>query len=61
MQFKRLDTDEVIWSNDHYVFRENYPVDPSGTDYLDRENQAHRRTPPSSFAETMISDLLEGF
>jgi outer membrane lipopolysaccharide assembly protein LptE/RlpB len=60
VKFSRLDSDAVIWSNDHYVFRENYPVDPSGTDYLDRENQAIELA-AKHFSETMISDLLEGF
>jgi outer membrane lipopolysaccharide assembly protein LptE/RlpB len=60
VQFKRLDTDEVIWKNDRYLFRQNYRVDPSQTDYLDRENQAVEDA-AKQFAVTMISDLLEGF
>jgi outer membrane lipopolysaccharide assembly protein LptE/RlpB len=60
VKFRRTDRDEVIWSNDRYLFRENYPVDPSRTDYLDRENQAIEDA-SKRFAETMISDLLEGF
>jgi outer membrane lipopolysaccharide assembly protein LptE/RlpB len=60
VEFRRLDRDEVIWENDRYLFRENYPVDPSRTDYLDRENQAIEDA-AERFAETMVSDLLEGF
>lgn len=51
---------EVLWSNDRYLFRENYPVQVGQEDYFDREDlaleEASRR-----FAETMVSDLLEGF
>lgn len=51
---------EVLWSNDRYLFRENYPVEVSEAEYFDREDlaleEASRR-----FAETMVSDLLEGF
>lgn len=60
VEFRRLDSDEVIWANDRYVFRENYPVDQTRTDYLDRENQAIEDA-ADRFAETMVSDLLEGF
>lgn len=51
---------EVLWSNDRYLFRENYPVEVDAVDYFDREDlaleEASRR-----FAETMVADLLEGF
>ena len=60
VQFRRLDSDEVIWKNDRYLFRQNYRVDPSQTDYLDRENQAVEDA-SEQFAVTMVSDLLEGF
>lgn len=59
--FRRSGGDgEVLWSNDRYLFRENYPVEVDQADYFDREDlaleEASRR-----FAETMVSDLLEGF
>jgi outer membrane lipopolysaccharide assembly protein LptE/RlpB len=62
VEFKRLggEEDEVIWKNDRYLFRENYPVEVTGTDYLDRENQAIEDA-AEKFAETMVSDLLQGF
>jgi outer membrane lipopolysaccharide assembly protein LptE/RlpB len=58
--FKRVGSDEVIWSNDSYVFRENYPVEVADAQYFDREDEAIERA-SERFAETMISDLLEGF
>ncbi|MEM7480308.1 MAG: LPS assembly lipoprotein LptE [Acidobacteriota bacterium] len=60
MSFVEIGTDEVIWSNDRYLFRENYVVEEVGTNYLDRENDAIERA-AENFAETMVSDLLEGF
>lgn len=60
VEFRRLDTDDVLWSNSRYLFRENYPVDATSTDYLDRENQAIESA-AERFAEIMVSDLLIGF
>lgn len=60
MSFKRVGSDQVIWSNDAYTFRESYPVEVSSTEYFDREDQAIERA-SERFAETMVSDLLEGF
>ena len=53
-------TSEVLWSNDRYIFRESYPVEVSEADYFDREDQAIEEA-AERFAETMVSDLLEGF
>ena len=60
MSFKRVGSEQVIWSNDAYTFRESYPVEVSSTEYFDREDQAIERA-SERFAETMVSDLLEGF
>lgn len=57
---QRLDNDEVVWSNERYVYRENYPVDATSTDFLDRETEAIEEA-AERFAETMVSDLLLGF
>lgn len=51
---------EVLWSNNAYVFRENYPLDLSDLEYFDREDLALQEA-AEKFAETMVSDLLEGF
>jgi outer membrane lipopolysaccharide assembly protein LptE/RlpB len=58
--FKRMGSDQVIWSNDRYVFRESYEIEASGTAYFDREDEAIEQA-AEKFAETMVSDLLEGF
>ena len=58
--FKRTGSDAVLWSNDRYLFRENYPVEVSETGYFDRETLAIEEV-AGKFAETMVSDLLEGF
>ncbi|HYG61210.1 MAG TPA: LptE family protein [Thermoanaerobaculia bacterium] len=60
VSFKRKGSDELIWSNDRYVFRESYPIDPDSPDYFDRENEAIREA-AERFAESMVADLLEGF
>lgn len=60
MAFKSLADDKVLWSNDHYLFRENYSVDVSEGTYFDREDVALQDA-SKRFAETMVSDLLEGF
>lgn len=50
----------VIWRNDGYQFREAYDVDESAADYFDREDASIEEL-SERFAETMVSDLLEGF
>lgn len=49
----------IIWSNDRYTFRETYPIQ-AGADYVDLEDTAIQEA-AERFAETMVSDLLEGF
>lgn len=58
--FERTGSDEVLWRNDHYLFRQTYEVDTGVGGFLDREEEAIRDA-AERFAETMVSDLLEGF
>lgn len=58
--FKRIGSDEILWKNDHYLFRQAYEVDTGEAGFLDREEDAIREA-AGRFAETMVSDLLEGF
>jgi outer membrane lipopolysaccharide assembly protein LptE/RlpB len=59
--FKRPGTDgAVLWKSDRYTFRETYPIDPSSATYLDLEDEAIDRA-SQRFAETLVTDLLEGF
>lgn len=59
--FKRTGTEgKVLWKSDRYTFRENYPVETSAAAYFDREDQAIE-TASKRFAETLVTNLLEGF
>ena len=58
--FKRTGADKPLWSNDRYNFRETYPIEATNENYVDLEDDAIVRA-AESFAETMVSDLLEGF
>ncbi|MDP9120187.1 MAG: LPS assembly lipoprotein LptE [Acidobacteriota bacterium] len=59
--FKRTGNDsKVIWKNDQYTFRQSYPLDPTSATYFDRETEAIQNA-AKRFAQTMVSDLLEGF
>lgn len=59
--FKRTGaTGAVLWKNDAYTFRENYPLDVSGANYVDLEDQTIEKA-AKRFSQTVVSDLLEGF
>jgi outer membrane lipopolysaccharide assembly protein LptE/RlpB len=58
--FKRTGSEEVLWSTDRYTFRESYPINPADADYFDREDEAIEDA-SRRMAETVVSDLLEGF
>lgn len=58
--FQRVPSEEVLWSNQQYFFRQSYPVEVSETEYFDLEDLALQEA-AERFAETMVADLLEGF
>jgi outer membrane lipopolysaccharide assembly protein LptE/RlpB len=59
--FKRVGQEgKVIWKSDRYTFRESYPVPTTGTAYLDLEDATIQRA-SQRFAQTLVTDLLEGF
>lgn len=62
VRFARVgaETEDVLWKNDRYQFRQSYPVEVSEAQYFDRENLAIEEV-AKDFAQTMVSDLLEGF
>ena len=60
VKFQRVGSEDVIWSNDRYVFRQSYPVEDIEAGFLDLEDEAIEEA-AERFAETMVSDLLEGF
>lgn len=51
---------EVLWQNERYVFKETYELGAEGASFFDRENLAIEES-AERFAETMVTDLLEGF
>lgn len=60
MLFRRVGSEDPLWANEQYVFRQNYPVEVSETQYIDREDLALQEA-AERFAESMVADLLEGF
>lgn len=59
--FKRVGTEgKVIWKSDRYTFRESYPVSTASNTYFDLENSTIDKA-SQSFAQTLVTDLLEGF
>jgi outer membrane lipopolysaccharide assembly protein LptE/RlpB len=60
VSFKRPGADSPIWANDRYQFRENYEVEADAAGFFDRENLAIEET-AKKFAESVVTDLLEGF
>ncbi|HJT18798.1 MAG TPA: LptE family protein [Thermoanaerobaculia bacterium] len=52
--------DKVIWKNDQYRFAENYQIDVTSTNAFDQETRAITAI-AQRFAETLVTNLLEGF
>jgi hypothetical protein len=50
----------VLWKNDQYRFSENYEVNLQTTDAFDQESRAIREI-AVRFAESLVTNLLEGF
>lgn len=60
MEFRRTGSDEVLWKQANYQFRETYEASISEIDFFSREDQAIGEV-ADKFAETMVIDILEGF
>ena len=52
--------DKILWKNDQYRFVENYDVDVTTGDTFDQETRAIREI-AVRFAQSLVSNLLEGF
>lgn len=52
--------DKVLWKNDQYRFTENYEVNVVSADASAQEKRAVREI-AVRFAETLVTNLLEGF
>lgn len=62
MEFTRQDTDEVLWKQEQYVFREDYELnldEVQGSVF--NPEDATVQLVASRFAQTLVIDLLEGF
>jgi outer membrane lipopolysaccharide assembly protein LptE/RlpB len=60
VQLKQIVPEKVLYKNDGYLFRASYEIQSSELGYQDRETPAIERT-AEDFAETLVTDLLEGF
>jgi hypothetical protein len=60
MEFARTGSDEVIWQQDNYLFRDTYEAEISETAFFSQEDAKLEET-AKQFAETVVIDLLEGF
>lgn len=60
MEFRRVGSDEILWRNQAYVFRENYELEEDEASFFDRENVAIEQV-AIIFAKTLLTDLMEGF
>jgi outer membrane lipopolysaccharide assembly protein LptE/RlpB len=60
MRFSEIGAEEPIWKNDHYIFKESYPVEGSEESYFDQEKLAIEEA-AGKFAESLVIDLMEGF
>ena len=58
--FKQVGTDVLLYGNDNYLFRSSYEVQASELGFQDRETPAIEAT-AKDFAESLVTDLLEGF
>jgi hypothetical protein len=52
--------DRLLWSDDHFVFRAQYDVDPNLDEFVDLQIVAIEQT-AAGFARSVVTTLLEGF
>ncbi len=60
VEFKQVAPETLLYKNDSYLFRSSYEVQASELGFQDRETPAIEAT-AKDFAETLVTDLLEGF
>lgn len=60
VELRHLGRDEPIWANDRYTFREVYPIQNEAELFFEQETEALEEA-AEKFAESMVTDLLEGF
>ena len=52
------DSEEVIWENKRFIFRERYTLNSDVRDFFSEENPALERL-ASAFAESLVSAIIE--
>ena len=60
VDFKQVAPETLLYKNDNYLFRSSYEVKASELGFQDRETPAIEAT-AKDFAESLVTDLLEGF
>ncbi len=60
VKFKEVAPEKLLYENDGYLFRGSYEVQVSELGFQDRETAAIEAT-AKDFAESLVTDLLEGF
>jgi outer membrane lipopolysaccharide assembly protein LptE/RlpB len=60
VDFKQVAPETLLYQNDSYLFRSSYEVKASELGFQDRETPAIEAT-AKDFAESLVTDLLEGF
>ena len=60
VELKQVAPERLLYKNDNYLFRSSYEVKASELGFQDRETPAIEAT-AKDFAESLVTDLLEGF
>jgi len=60
IKYTKVGVDEPIWSNDNFVFKEEYDLGSDPAAFVDRESQAIDRL-VDAFARTLVANMLEAF
>ena len=60
VEFKQVAPETALYKNENYLFRSSYEVKASELGFQDRETPAIEAT-AKDFAESLVTDLLEGF
>ena len=60
VKLKQVAPETLLYANDSYLFRASYEVQASELGFQDRETPAIEAT-AKDFAESLVTDLLEGF
>lgn len=60
VRLKRIAPEQNLWGNDRYQFRDSFPLESGDLGFFDREVPAIESA-AEKFAESVVTDLLEGF